>query len=95
MVAIWKFPLEITDRQTVMMPAAADVLCVQAQHEIPCLWAVVDTEATPTPYEFRMVGIGHPIHDKLGPYIGTFQLRNGGLVFHLFEDDPEAAEVKL
>lgn len=89
MVAIWKFPLEVTDVQTVVMPAGAVVLCVQMQRDWPCLWAKV-----PDPgavfvdrRQFRIVGTGHHFaDDEVGAYIGTYQRPiDGGLVFHVFE----------
>ena len=85
---IWKFPLQTMDSQPVMMPQRAKILTVQAQHDEPCLWAIVNPNA---PREVRMidiVGTGHPMFEDLGlerKYIGTFQLRDGDLVFHVFE----------
>lgn len=91
MEVIYKYPLEAVDRQTVRLPRGARILCVQNQRETPCLWAVVtvDVESKP-PNEFRtflILGTGHP-QDKIPAdnYIGTFQLDEGTLVFHVFED---------
>ena len=42
---IWKFPLIVVDKQTVMMPEESIVLCVQMQGGNPCLWAMVDPAA--------------------------------------------------
>ena len=88
MPTIWKFPLVVSDVTGAPMPRGAKVLCVQAQHDVPCIWALVDPDAPVEPREFRIIGTGHPITDELGPYVGTFQLMGGGLVFHVFEPLP-------
>ncbi len=60
------------------------------QREVPFLWALVDPDpdlGTETRH-FLLAGTGHPRPDlewlKI-VFIGTFQLRGGALVFHLFE----------
>ncbi len=82
---VWKYPLLLGEPTVLDMPRGARVLCVQVQHGIPCLWAMV----TPGPVErraFVIVGTGYPIDlDYALPYIGTFQLYDGGFVGHLFE----------
>jgi hypothetical protein len=86
MKTIHKFPLKITYLQKIKMPIGAKILCVQSQNETPCLWAIVTTEA---PLEERVIeirGTGHELHGYFAmEYIGTFQLRQGQLVFHVFE----------
>lgn len=84
MAAIWKFPLAVTDRQSVRMPAGAELLCVQVQRGVPCLWALVDPQAPLHEVELTTYGTGHPIDGDPGDYIGTYQLRDGSLVFHVF-----------
>jgi hypothetical protein len=88
--SIWKFPLKTTDYQKVKMPVNAKILCVQAQNETPCIWAIVNTEAEQEEREFEIYGTGHPFYEgdhygKEKMFVGTYQLRNGGLVFHVFE----------
>lgn len=83
---IWKFDLPMRDVVTVPMPRGASVLHVNAQHDNPMLWALCDPTAEMTEREFRFTGTGHPIEDRhIGTYIGTFQMRGGQLVFHVFE----------
>lgn len=85
MRTIWKFPVEMTDQFEILMPAGADVLTVQVQHGQPVLWAIVDPDARKIKTGFVLHGTGHPLSDKAGRYIGSFQLTGGALVFHLFE----------
>lgn len=82
---IHKWTLAVTDRQTLALPAHAQLLTIQLQHEHPQLWALVDTGA---PFEDRTIaiyGTGNPLPDKPGEYIATFQMDGGALVWHGFE----------
>ncbi len=83
MKTIWKFPLEVTDEQTVQIPNGAQLLSVQTQHATPCLWALVDPEAEPKPCIIQTYGTGHPI-GEVGTYLSTYQISGGTLVFHVF-----------
>jgi hypothetical protein len=88
MPSIWKYQLEITDNPSIVMPVDAKILTVQVQDKLPCLWVMIpdNHEETETRH-FRLAGTGHLINeasDKLS-YIGTFQLQNDTLVFHVFE----------
>ena len=89
---IWKFPLQVADFQEVQMPKGAAVLCVQTQGETPCLWAQVDPSAETIRRAFKMYGTGHKIkEDGFEHYVGTFQIRSGTLVFHVFTDRAEVS----
>lgn len=82
---VWKFPLEVTDSQCIQMPTDAEILCVQMQAGQPCLWAQVDPQAEKGPRYIWIVGTGHELPDFVMRYIGTFQMHQGALVFHVFE----------
>ena len=88
--SIWKFELEVRDYQIIEMPKGARILTVQSQHEIPCVWAICDTETYKKEnIEFEIYGTGHPFYEgihfgKKQSYIGTFQLRGGSFIGHLF-----------
>lgn len=89
MKAIWKFPLETTDFQVIRMPSDAEILAVQTQDGVPCIWAMVDTTDPPESRIFRIYGTGHPVNaDEELAYVGTCQLHGGSLVFHIFEVKP-------
>lgn len=83
---IYKYPLEIIDEQVVLLPAYARILTVQAQHDAPYLLALVNPNLpNEVPVTIRMFGTGHPIEDSDGlEYVGTFQILEGDLVFHVF-----------
>lgn len=87
MKAIWKFPIELEDVQTVPLPYESEILCVQMQGDQPCLWALVDPSQKPVGREIRIFGTGHNVLHSITSdhYIGTFQMRGGSLVFHVFD----------
>lgn len=70
----------------ILMPAGAQLLCVQPQGFDVCLWAKVDPEARNETRRVVIVGTGHelPTYGEL-KYINTFMVEDGALVFHAFE----------
>ena len=83
---IWKYDVAITDTFALEMPAGAQLLDVQVQHEGGAqLWALVNPTQPTNMRVFRLVGTGHSVPDERLQYVGTFQLHGGALVFHLFE----------
>ncbi|MEO9145089.1 MAG: hypothetical protein ABI237_05980 [Ginsengibacter sp.] len=84
MKRIFKYKLEMVLFQTVEMPQGAEILCIQMQNESPCIWALVEPNATVTERTFQMVGTGQDIGDYgERKYLGTIQLNV--YVFHCFE----------
>jgi hypothetical protein len=90
--AVYKYPVEVVDVFTMRMPKGAELLCVQVQNGRPYLWArvVIDAGHPSTERSFRLAGTGHLIEGRMpsdsdGDYVGTFQLRDGALVFHVFD----------
>lgn len=85
---IHKYPFKVTDKVSISMPADAEVLCVQVQPDTgPCIWALVDREKPQCMKNFRVFGTGQPVEKEATRfYVGTFQLLEGTLVFHLFEE---------
>ena len=83
---IWKFPLETIDIQEIEMPSSFEVLTIQTQSGIPCIWAMVNPDAPKVKVKFEIFGTGHPFKQNGNrKYIGTYQLHNGALVFHCFQ----------
>lgn len=83
MITVFKYPLELIDEQFVEMPAGAELLTVQAQHDAPMLWARVDTTRPAERRLVRLAGTGNP--NAVGRYLATVQLLDGTLVLHAFE----------
>ena len=88
--SIWKYTLDVTDEQSVVLPSGSRLLTVQVQNEIPTIWAEVDTEALDRErYTLRTYGTGHWVDDDPGVYLGTYQLMEGRLVFHVYHAKTE------
>lgn len=83
-MTIWKFPIKTTDTQRVEMPVGTKLLDVQVQGDTPCLWGLVDPGAQKIARLIRVFGTGHGINGDPGEYVGTYQLLEGRLVFHVF-----------
>lgn len=86
MKTIYKYPIEVTDEQTLTLPKDAQILAFQMQGSTPCIWAMIDTKEKRTEQiTVRVHGTGHPIADSERlTYLGTFQMHGGHLVFHAF-----------
>jgi hypothetical protein len=84
MKTIWKFPLEITDRQIVDMPHECAPLTVQMQFGQLYLWAIVDPEKSTTGHPIIIAGTGNPLSEEVDgfTYIGSFHERR--FVWHVF-----------
>ena len=86
MITIYKYEVRIADEFVIEMPKGARILTVQTQGGAPFLWALVENTASMTMRTFALRGTGHQSDGlALAPFVGTFQLHNGALVFHLFD----------
>lgn len=90
MKVIWKYTLQITDRQTVEMPIGARILSVQPQYphdKVVQVWALVDDQETGMEErEFMCCGTGHPVYSaSTAVFLGTVVMFGGDLVSHFFE----------
>jgi hypothetical protein len=83
---IWKYELT-PGKLSIEMPKDAEILSVQMQNDIPCVWALVNPENKVKEKVIEIFGTGHEMHcDGISrKFIGTFQMHGGLLVFHLFE----------
>jgi hypothetical protein len=86
MKTIWKYDVPITDHFSLELPAGAELLTVQVQFGVPCIWAIVDPEKPLVETQFHLFGTGHAINQETGKltYVGSFQMLGGMLVWHLF-----------
>lgn len=89
MDTVYKYPLQLMDRQTIALPEDAEILHIGPDPAgAPCLWARVDTDVVTTARTFVIVGTGHPIFlvddSKPPEHIGSY-IQNG-FVWHVFEE---------
>ncbi len=91
MKTIYKYQLELTDKQIIKTYKNVEWLTVQLQHNTVCLWGVVDTDTCPQDAIIYIVGTGNPMpkFDKYSPivleYIGAVQ--QNSLVWHIFSEN--------
>lgn len=83
MKTIWKYHLDITDVQQLIIPLPASLLTVGVQDGNLCVWALVDPDKTLMPVDIYIYGTGNPVRNAPGKYVGTVQ--NEGYVWHVFE----------
>lgn len=87
-MTIWKYQLRVATEQRIDMPVGAKILTVQLQGGEPHLWAMVNLAETKT--ESRLIAVFGTAHSISGwdaeNYVGTFQLGEGMLVFHVFAE---------
>ena len=86
MKAIYKYKLE-SEACSIFLPKGAEILCAQAQNEIPCIWVLLNPNILFD--ELRrfcilVTGPGYDVQEKLR-YINTLQLQGGKIVLHIFE----------
>lgn len=80
---IWKFPLELTERQVIRMPAGAEILKVARQHHRLQLWARVQADMATVSRLIRITGTGHPA-SRTAAHIDS--LVDGEFVWHFFDE---------
>ena len=84
MRTIYKYPIEITDEQTITMPECAEIIHVGLDPQgTPCIWAEVITERSLRPYDVIVAGTGHPLPaGARNNHVGSFV--QGSFVWHVF-----------
>lgn len=83
MQTIYKFRLEITDQQTLLVPGGYKFLSAGMQDLHLCVWVVVDPSVKEEAVEVLIVGTGHPMPNVMCEFVGTVQ-DHRGLVWHVF-----------
>lgn len=83
---IWKFPLRLTNTQTLFLPVGAKCLSVALQGSVPSLWVLVNPQNPPALRTINIFGTGDTIEDPtILRFLGTVLMLDGP-VFHFFEE---------
>ena len=83
---IFKYPLEVTDYQTIEIKSPAILLSAVEQNGQIVMYAIVDDLEYGIPVDVRIIGTGNPIKEDIENYkfLGTVSLMGGRLMFHVF-----------
>lgn len=85
MITVYKYAIPASASFTLQLPESARVLTVQIQNFQPNIWVELDTDEPTKPRNFYVRGTGHQFTGDEQTYIGTYQVFDGQLVFHLYE----------
>lgn len=70
-VRIYKYPIRITDEQTILLPKGAQPLSIGYQSGDIMLWCLIDPDAEKAAREIRVVGTGHDFEPTGWQYLGS------------------------
>lgn len=90
MKIVWKYPLEVTDKQKIVVPYGSVFLCVKEQNDAPVVYVLVDTTYSIEPctnWDVYIFGTGHQIDSTNmlpSDYVGTVTTYGGSLVWHIW-----------
>lgn len=79
---IYKYPLELIEEQTIIIPQEHKLLCVQMQYGQAKIWALVNNASSSTKLKVFHYGIGHNFYLGTKEYLGTYQ--KDTFVWHIF-----------
>jgi hypothetical protein len=83
---ILKFEAIIPNPLELDLPEGSEVLTLQLQNGVPCLWVLCNDTAQPSETRrFEWFGTGQYLAPAEYAYVGTCQFYEGRLVLHLFE----------
>ena len=89
-MTIWKWTVVPTDEQKILVPRGAKFLCCQLQFNMPTLWALVDPATEKVNRTVYTIGTGNYCElPTNAQYLGTYQIQDGRLVFHVFIGEDE------
>lgn len=90
MITIYKYPLQITDSQSIEIPACHKILDIQFQESQLVLWALVNPNFVKLLKHIYIFGTGQPIEHYSNPsmFTDTYQylktIQQNGFVWHIF-----------
>jgi hypothetical protein len=83
MITVYKYPIQITDTQTVEMPIGAQLIHVGLDPlGTPCVWAKVRSDSQTEEREIHVYGTGHRMSGQAYNHVGSFC--QGPFVWHVF-----------
>lgn len=88
MITIYKYPIQIVDRQNIELPVSASILHAGLDPQgVSCLWCSLNTEDTnKNVVTIIIVGTGHELPPDAKHYIASFI--DGAYVWHAWRTMP-------
>jgi len=88
MKTIYKYHLDILDRQEIMMPKNAKVLSTKMMlYTGLFIWAEVDTDKPGIARVFKVFGTGSPMYNKTKSDIFLGTVFEGAFVWHIYVEE--------
>ncbi len=86
MKRVFKYPLQVADKQEIQLPASSKILSVEEQGGQLVLYALVnDTVKMMNTFVVIIHGTGHDADDTDGcDYVNTVKMYDGRIMFHVF-----------
>ena len=85
---IYKYELALTYKSIIKLPANSTILSLQTQSGIPCIWVWMDVgKKTEVEVILYTIPTGQVTDLENAKFLGTYQLAEGALVFHVFYAD--------
>ena len=80
---IYKYTLEITDRQILKIPESWFLLDIQNQNGKIVMWVRVSPDNELFDNAFYIIATGQDLHDKCDEHLGTIQIDK--MVWHVYK----------
>jgi hypothetical protein len=88
MKVIFKYPIQIEEKQNLMIPEKFEILAIKIQNGMPYIWALVDNSLPLSQIPIRIYPTGATIDQSLKlKYCNTFELLETKIVFHVFIEE--------
>ena len=82
-MVIYKYQLDMTLINRIAMPAKSEILTVQTQSGVLCVWVKCNPDNPSVIRNLAIHGTGNRFPEVSGIYINTVQM--GSLVWHVFD----------
>lgn len=92
MITIHKYPFAIQDEFQLVIPAASQILFVELQRGVPCIWALVNDGFPKETKTLFIYGTGHPIERPLNTIEHVASFQQDDFVWHLFQYNESSSE---
>lgn len=97
MITIYKYPLAITDEQTIEIFRQHRILSIQYQGDKLMMWAQVDTETQKIEKRMYIYGTGHELNPTKYPpkrHVATVITPDQVFVWHIYEVAPGRVRIE-